>query len=197
MRSARYAEYGGELDAKQMMKPLPPSDMTAMRKAYEARYWKLEDIEVPSRSYLGQRLEEIERGDVRAEPLANVFNKDEEQPDVLTLVWTGAGNLTLKRGQYKGEPPAGPEALRKRLTLMGVGLAMMGFRHTSRPELQGIDPQLMNQYLSHLLGDSVTTSSLGPQTVAPSLLQLAQNIHGPQFEGRGATRNTALKIETL
>ena len=179
VRSARYAEYEGELDAKHMTKPLPPSDMMAMRKAYEARYWKLEDIEVPSRSYLEQRLmEEIERGDVRAEPLANVFNKDEEQPDVLTPVWTGAGNLTLKRGQYKGEPPAGPEVLRKRLTLMGVGLAMMGFRHTNRPEPQGIDPQLidMNQYLSYLLGDYcynlMARSSDGSAIAAPAWSQV-------------------------
>ena len=176
VRSARYAEYEGELDAKQMTKPLPPSDMMAMRRAYEAQYWRLEDVEVPSRSYMEQRLEEIERGDVRAEPLANVFSKDEEQPDVLTPVWTGAGNLTLKRGQNRGEPPAGPEALRKRLTLMGVGLAMMGFRHTNRPELQGIDPHLMNQYLSYLLGDYcynlIARTSDGSAVAAPAWSQV-------------------------
>ena len=31
---------------------------------------------------------------------------------------------------------------------------------------------------------------------ATSRLERAQNIHGPQIEGRGTTRNTALKIET-
>ena len=39
--------------------------------------------------------------------------------------------------------------------MMGTGLIMVGRRHTSHAELQGLSPQGFQTYLNYLLGDHV------------------------------------------
>ena len=39
--------------------------------------------------------------------------------------------------------------------MMGTGLIMVGRRHTSHAELQGLSPQGFQTYLNYLLGDRV------------------------------------------
>ena len=77
-RAERVAELEGDADAHQMRKPLPPSDHTAMRRAFESRWWHLDESEVPGRRYLEARLQELERGDLKAEPLRVVQCVEEE-----------------------------------------------------------------------------------------------------------------------
>ncbi len=45
--------------------------------------------------------------------------------------------------------------LMKRIKLTGVESMMLGLRHSSKAGLQGITPQDMEGYLSHLLGEFV------------------------------------------
>eukprot|EP00974_Lingulodinium_polyedra_P055044 5294070-Lingulodinium_polyedra.AAC.1 len=85
-RTERLAEIEGDADARQLRKPLPPSDHTAMRRAFEQRWWRLEDSEVPARAYLESRLQELEKGDLKAEQLSAVRSAEEEEanPESLT-----------------------------------------------------------------------------------------------------------------
>eukprot|EP00969_Alexandrium_andersonii_P006452 280179-Alexandrium_andersonii.AAC.1 len=59
-----------------------------MRRAFEARWWRLEDSEVPSRTYLEKRLEKLERGELQAEALTAAASHEEEDGDTLTPVWS-------------------------------------------------------------------------------------------------------------
>ena len=153
-RKERVSALEGDYKAKQLAKPLPASDHQAMRLAFEKRWWRLEDAEVPARSYLERKLDKLEKGDMRPGPLSAVFSADEEEPEVLTPVWTRNRSLTLRAGGgTRVEAPAGPEALRRRLTLLGTGLMMMAMRHSNRPEIQGLVPQQFQSYLAYLLGD--------------------------------------------
>ena len=115
-----------------MRNPLPPFDHTAVRRAFEKRRWHLEASKAPERRYLQARLQELERGDLSRN---------------LTL--------TLKSGGGQGESPAGPEALRRRITMLGAGPIMLGMRHSNRQDLKDLDPQLFQSYLAYLLGDYV------------------------------------------
>ena len=153
VRREKQSEVDAEMQSRQMIKPLPKSDYLAMRIAFEAKFWKIEDKATPSRDYLEKRLEDLESGEWRAEPLSEVASKDEIEPDVLTPVWDAAGKLTVKKQSGSVPLPANPEELRRRIHILGAGLTMLGTRHTNRPEIQNINPGDFHKYLDYLLGE--------------------------------------------
>ena len=155
VRTEKFAEVEGDLNAKRLQKPLATSDYQAMRKSWETKWWPLEDNQAPGRSYMEKRADELESGDFRAEPLTVVLSRDEDQTDCFTSFWDSAGQLQLKKGGTTVAEPHNSEALRRRIKLMGVSLMWLGIRHTNRGYLQGISPQLFEDYLSYLLGDFV------------------------------------------
>jgi hypothetical protein len=152
-RISKRSELEGELEAKHLTKPLPANEINAMRAAFEKKWWKIEDKETPGKAYLEQRAEELESGEMKAEALTTVINREQEDPNILTPVWTATGQLSMKKGTSTIAEPANSEQLRARIILMGTGLIMLGTRHTDRAFLQDITPQLFQSYLSYLLGD--------------------------------------------
>lgn len=154
-RTEKVAEYQGELDAKHMTKPLGNSEFLSMKVAWESKWWMLEDRDTPAKCYLERRAEELESGDLRAETLQIVLNRDQDDPDVMVPIWDATGALKMKKGIANIPDPENPEQLRRRLELMGVGLMMLATRHTNRANLQGITPQVMQSYAAYLLGEHV------------------------------------------
>ena len=152
-RTERFAEIEGDLNAKRLQKPLATSDYQAMRKAWETKWWPLEESQAPGRSYMEKRADELESGDFRAEPLTMVISREEDQSECFLSFWDSAGQLQLKKGGGSAAEPHNSESLRKRITIMGVCLMWLGIRHTNRSYLQDINPQLFQDYLTYLLGD--------------------------------------------
>ena len=175
-RSAKVHEIEGDMDARQLTKPLPTSDLLAMKKAFEARWYPMDDKDTPAATYLENKLKELERGELRAESLTSVYSREEEEPDVLRAQLTATGSLAIQRGSTKVEQPAGPEALRRRLALLGNGLMMLAFRHTNRGELADLTPQLFHDYVAYLLGDYcfnlMARNSAGEAVSAPAWSQV-------------------------
>ena len=175
-RTDKANEVEGEYDVKKIQKPLAASDFQSMRTAWESKYWPLEDSEVPGRSYLERRLEELESGDMRAENLTTVLCRDEDTADVFISFWDSAGQLQLKKGGSLVPEPANTEMFRKRLKLLFTGLQFLALRHTNRTFLQGISPQDCDLYLNYLLGEHVWLlagkSSDGSTVTAPLWAQL-------------------------
>ena len=166
------ARFEGEKNTKQLHRPLPPSEWSAMKKAWEAKWWHLEDSQVPGRSYLEKRANELEGGDMRAEQLTTILSQDEDQTECLTSFGDNAGQLQLRKGGTTVSEPTNPQQLRKRIELMGVALMMLGLRHSDEAGLQGITPQDMEDYLSYLLGEFVwqlTDKAAGCSTVSTPL----------------------------
>jgi hypothetical protein len=154
-RTSKKAEYEGELDARHITKEMGKSEFLAMKQAWELKWWPLEDKETPAKCYLERRAEELESGEMRAESLQTVLNRDEDDPDVMQPVWDPTGNVRLRRGSVLISEPENPEQLRKRLELMGTALMMLATRHTNKQGLQGITPQMMHTYCAYLLGEFV------------------------------------------
>lgn len=153
VRREKQSEVDAEMQSRQMIKPLPKSDYLAMRIAFESKFDKMDDKHTPSRDYLERKMEDIESGEWRAEPLSEAASKDELEPDILTPVWDASGKLTVKKQSTTVPLPVNPEELRRRLHILGSGLVMLGMRHTNRPELQGISPNDIHKYLDYLLGE--------------------------------------------
>jgi hypothetical protein len=207
VRYEKMSEVEAELQSRQWQKPLPRSDFIAMRVAFENKFWKLEDKMVPGKDYLERKLEDIESGEWRAEPLSEVVSKDELEPDVLTPVWDPTGKLTVKKQSSSVQLPANPEELRKRIHILGTALIMLGMRHTNRPELQNLNPGDFHKYLDYILGEHcynmVAKSAEGYKVAAPPWALILSYEHAIRKktaqilnDGSAMTFVEALKLST-
>ena len=175
-RTAKLEEISGELEARRLQKPMASSEYIAMIRGWEVKWWALEDKDKPARSYVEKKAEELEQGEVRAEPLSAVLNYEEDDVDVLTPVWDSSGTLKMRKGSSTVPEPINPEQLRHRIMVLGTSLMCLGMRRSNRPFLQGMTPQTFHSYLSYLLGDHVYQltgkSSEGHTIASPSWSQL-------------------------
>lgn len=154
-RSNEVSKFQGEMEAKKLQKPLLNSTFLVMKSAYEGIHGPLEDNETPARVYLERRIAELEGGDLRAEDLKSILNREQDGDETLQPHWDTSGVIRLKRSVAEVDDPSNPEELRRRLGLMFVGLGFIALQHTNRPELQGIGPTLMHSYAQYLLGEHV------------------------------------------
>jgi hypothetical protein len=153
VRTQEVSKHMGELDARKQTKPLLGSEYLVMRNAFQTKFYKLEDSECPARVYLEKRIAEMEAGEMRAESLKTVLNREEDGDESLIPSWDKAGNLNLKRASSDIEEPSNPEELRRRLQIMVNGLIFISLQHSNRAELQGIRPEYANTYAGYLLGE--------------------------------------------
>ena len=154
-RTEEVSKMAGELDARRQTKPLLGTEYAVMRNAFETKFYRLEDYEIPARSYIEKRIAELEAGELKAESLKIVLSKEQDMEESLIPSWDNAGNMRLKRASLEMDEPANPEELRKRITLMINGLVFISLQHSNRKELTGISPELANKYCAFLLGDHI------------------------------------------
>ena len=154
-RTEEIAKYEGEQEARQQTKNLPQSEYLAMKASFEAKWWKLEDVDLPARTFVEKRAEELEAGELRSECLTTVLNREQDDEDFLTPIFDLSGNLRVKKSTSNVPAPENPEALRRRIGISFNALMFLGLRHTNRPQIQGITPQLAPRYCEYLLGEHV------------------------------------------
>ena len=77
-------------------------------------YWPLEDNATPAKSYIERKLDEVEKDEIKAEPLQEVVSMEEDDPDALRTEWTSTMQLRAVRIGTKVSLPRDPEELRKR-----------------------------------------------------------------------------------
>ena len=154
-RTEEVAKYEGEQEARQQTKNLPQSEYLAMKSAFEGKWWVLEDADVPARTFIEKRAEELEAGEMKAESLSSVLNREQDDEDFLTPVWDQSGNLRVKKSASTIPDPENPEALRRRIGISFNALMFLATRHTNRSFIQNITPQLAPRYCEYLLGEHV------------------------------------------
>jgi len=152
-RTKKQSEIEGELQSRNLVKPMASSEYAGMVTAWERRYWQLDEDVIPARSYLEKRAELIEQNDYKAESLTTVITKEQDDPDILVPVWSSSGALQMRKGSQTVEEPRNAEQLRKRLKTLSLGLMFLGLRHSNRGELQNINPQLFEDFVTYLLGE--------------------------------------------
>ena len=154
-RTKEEAHVEGEAMARQLDKPLLNNEYQAMRAAWEAKWWKLDESDQPARTFLERRIADLERGELRAEALTAVLNREQEDDEFMTPVFDASGSLKIKKTSGSIPEPATPEQLRRRIQLSFTALMYMGLRHTNRAEIQNVTPQVGHSYLQYLLGEHV------------------------------------------
>ena len=199
-RVSKQAEVEGELESKHLVKPMAMSEYNSMRTAWEKRYWEIDEELVPARSYLEKKAEELEQGEYRAEPLNVVLTKDQEEPDLMTPVWTSSGQLQMRKGSATIEDPKNPEQLRKRLKVLSLGLMMLSLKHTNRQFLATINPQLFEDFVSYLLSDNcyylAGRSAEGYNISGPSWQQLLIYEHQVRKKAWATVQNQGTDFST-
>ena len=154
-RTLKQTEQDGDCEVRRVPKDIPLSSVAAMHGEFEKAHWPLDDKQKPARSYLERKLDEIEKDDLRAEPLEEVVSIDEDDPDMLRTEWKPDGQLRAVRIGTKVSLPKGPEELRKRLALLGTTLIYAGYQQVHKGYLRGLNPQVFVEYVEYLLGDFV------------------------------------------
>ena len=175
-RTTKESELEAEYTAKRMTRPLKASEYAGMKAAWESRWWKLDDKNIPARSYLEERCDQLESGDFHVEALSKVINREEDLDPGVQTFFDGTGKLQLRKGSSEVALPSTPEQLRFRLKIWGTGIQMIALKHSNQGCLQDLSPQDVEDYLSYLLGEHVYgltgKTPSGDTVAAPSWPQL-------------------------
>ena len=101
------------------------SAMSAMRKEVEAVCGKLRDSEVPAKSLVAAKLEQLEQGDLQAEDLREVLCLEDEDVDLFSgIIERGTDNSRIRPGKASVPLPSCAEELRHRRRLIAVAWLM-------------------------------------------------------------------------
>jgi hypothetical protein len=176
LRVVEVAKVEAEMQTRRLPRPMPATEYSLMRSAWENRFWTLEDKECPAMCYLEKRSQDLEQGEFRAELLSTVLNREQDDSDSMVPVWDATGQVKLRKAGTTIGEPSSPEQLRARLHILGIGIAMLGMRHTNRLFLQNFTANNIHKYLDYLLGDFVFNlvgkSAEGHTISAPSWEQI-------------------------
>ena len=140
VRATKLAEAEAEAEIRQEAKQLKGTDVNAIRKAYEAKWWKLEEEQTPAKCYLEKISEGVERGELRAELLSEVINKIQGETDVMKAVWDPSGTIKAVKSSPSAPLPRDPEELRTRVTLMGRAWAFVALMQPNAAPLPRYHP---------------------------------------------------------
>jgi hypothetical protein len=190
------AEAEADAEARHLPKEISSTDTSAMRAAYETKYGELADKDIPARSYMEKKLDEVEKSEYRAELLTEVISRDEGEPDNIKPVWTANMQLCSVKVGTKVSLPTDTESLRKRLALLGTAWLFVQSHQAGRGFLRGITPALFQEYTSYLLGDYVlglvARNSGGGAVAAPSWSLLISYEHAIRVKSMQLIRKGAL-----
>jgi len=130
----------------------------ALRRAHVKAHGEVDDRRCPGRSYIEARLEQLDDGELEAEPLTKVTTVALEQ----TSTETGAessfgvrrdGVVHVVKGQRKAPMPSNPEQLRDTIKVMARHWSMVQLKGAARPILHDYDMAVFDAHLDYVLGD--------------------------------------------
>ena len=152
-------ERSAEARSSHLPKEVTPVDHKMMRSAFEAQHGKLQKWEVPSKSYLGLKTEDIEDDEPKAEKLTEVHSKEdgEEQYLKADVDLAGGGTIKIKKGVQHGVMPTNGEELRQKLRVMCNMWLFLRTKHSNRKWLRDLTKDDFVVYCDYLLGKKVAT----------------------------------------
>ena len=151
----------------QMPRIVQLSEHAAMRKAVEVDLGKLRDSEVPAKTVIAAKLEQIEQGTIQAEDLREVLCLEDKDVDLFSgIIEHGTGNLRIRPGKASVALPTCPEDLRKRHRLIAVAWAMCRTKHRNQSWLSSDVIEAFRRFSDHILGKHVAGCPLMVQGVA-------------------------------
>jgi len=146
----------------------------ALRRACARAHGNVEDRRCPGRAYLENRLEQLDDGELEAEPLSKVTTVAIEQETVSSTVSSGVdvrrdGLLHVVKGKRTAPLPTGPEQYRAVMKVMALHWEMVHLKGAGRAILKDYTVQVFDRHVDyilgdecHLIGEANPTMSCGP-----------------------------------
>jgi len=130
----------------------------SLRRACARAHGHVEDRRCPGRAYLETRLEQLDDGELEAEPLSKVTTVALEQESVSTSAAAGVdvrkdGVLHVVKGKRVAPLPTGPEQFRAVVKVMGLHWEMVHLKGAGRSVLRDYTVGVFEQHAEYLLGD--------------------------------------------
>ena len=180
VRAQAEAESQARIDGRP--KELMRGAHLALRRSFENLNGGTEEKYLPSRQLVDQRLDQIEEGEVKAEPLSDVVSlQKEEESDIKNTevdVKFGNGSIKFKKQNLKTSPPDTPEQLRSFYKIIANHWMMVKLKIPGKSWLVDHEASAWEAHVSYLLGDDVwglEAKSAGGQVVArPAWLQVLE-----------------------
>ena len=154
-RSVEIDKIDAENEVRQVPKVIAGRDFLTMRAAFKEKHGALDDERCPARSYIEKKLDDLEKGDFRAEMLTEVINFKQDDARELQPVWDSGGKFKAIRTTSTTNLPTDSEELRARITLLGTAWIFTSFQQTANHILKDINPTIFVTYLDYLLGKHV------------------------------------------
>jgi len=129
-----------------------------LRRACARTHGAVDDRRCPGRAYLESRLEQLDDGELEAEPLTKVTTVALEQESVATSGGAGVdvrkdGVLHVVKGKRSAPMPTGPEQYRAAMKVMGMHWEMVHLKGAGRAILRDYTPQVFEKHVDYVLGD--------------------------------------------
>jgi len=129
-----------------------------LRRACARTHGPVEDRRCPGRAYLESRLEQLDDGELEAEPLSKVTTVALEQESVTTAGGAGVdvrkdGLLHVVKGKRTAPLPTGPEQFRAVMRVMGLHWEMIHLKGAGRAVLRDYSVQVFEKHVDYILGD--------------------------------------------
>ena len=106
------------------------SELAGMRKAVEEDLGTLFDSEVPAKSLIAAKLEQLEQGCIQVEDLREVLCIEDKDLDLFSgIIEHGTGTLKIRQGKGSVPLPSCNEELRHRHRLIGMTWMMLRTKH--------------------------------------------------------------------
>ena len=109
----------------------------ALRMRYEAEFGRVSDKRYPCDALVEKRFEEVDEGEVRADPLTEAVSRDELQEDPVGAVVDRDGAIRLRKAPKSVPMPRNSEELRVKVRLLGITFTLARYKHAQRPWLGG------------------------------------------------------------
>ena len=139
-----------------------PNEQHSMRMAVEAVLGKLRDKEVPSRSMLATKLEQIETNQPVVENMTEVASLEDSELEAYSAVIDPTTNvLKIKPGKTLTGVPQSPEELRLRHRRIGLAWDFLGTKHSMRAWLSKGMTDIMRRFSDYILGPQVSGLQAG------------------------------------
>jgi len=130
----------------------------ALRRACARAHGAVEDRRCPGRAYLENRLEQLDDGELEAEPLSKVTTVALEQESVSTQTGAGVdvrrdGVLHVVKGKRTAPLPLGPEQFRAVMRVMALHWEMVQLKGAGRSVLKDYSIAVFEKHVEYILGD--------------------------------------------
>ena len=133
---------------------MPEGEQVGIRRDFEALFGRKKDKDFPDFGVIMRRLQQVDHGELSAEPLCEVASRYESKSDMPDISWI-QGGLRLRQPIQKVADPKNTEEFRHRISLLATTYEIVKMRHPHHARLTTANRQVWDDHVAYVLGDTV------------------------------------------